>query len=166
MGGKRLDELKLLLDAAQVEYQILSNERNLASAEDGAESGLGTLAEMAPTFVLHTEAGYLAAIVRGDRRLSYKKIKHELGLKNVALASPDEVRAATGAKVGWVCLINPGLKTIVDAHVMEQKKVYGGTGAAGHTLVIGPEAVVRITQAQVFDFSEPKGAVQVGSKTS
>jgi prolyl-tRNA editing enzyme YbaK/EbsC (Cys-tRNA(Pro) deacylase) len=36
---------------------------------------------MAPTLILQSEKGYLAAIIPGDRRLVYKKIKKELGLK-------------------------------------------------------------------------------------
>jgi len=47
---------------------------------------------MAPTFILQTEAGYLAAIIQGDTRLSYKKIKQKLGLKNVSLAAPEQVK--------------------------------------------------------------------------
>jgi len=47
---------------------------------------------MAPTFILRSEAGYLAAIIRGDTRLSYKKIKQKLKLKNLCLATPEQIR--------------------------------------------------------------------------
>ncbi len=111
---------------------------------------------MAPTFILRTEAGYLAAVIRGDTRLSYKKIKRELGLKNVSLAAPEQVRELTGAEVGHVSLVNPGLKTIIDGRVLEVETVYGGTGVPNSTLKISPQDMVTITQAQVFEFAEPK----------
>jgi prolyl-tRNA editing enzyme YbaK/EbsC (Cys-tRNA(Pro) deacylase) len=152
----RLAELKMTLDACGAAYQILVHESNLASAEDGASSGLGLLEEMAPTFILRSKIGYFAAVVRGDTRLSYKKIKHEFGLKDISLTSPAEVEQFTGARVGYVSMVNPGIKTLVDGLLLEKNIIYGGTGVANHTLAIDPRALVDCTRAQVFDFSEPK----------
>jgi prolyl-tRNA editing enzyme YbaK/EbsC (Cys-tRNA(Pro) deacylase) len=98
----------------------------------------------------------LAAIIRGDTRLSYKKIKQKLGLKNVSLAAPAQVKQLTGSEIGQVSLLNQGLKTILDRHVTEVETIYGGSGVSNHTLQISSQAVVTMTQAQVFDFTEPK----------
>ncbi len=152
----RLSQLKTSLDAAGIAYAILVHEQNISTSQDGVQTGLGDLSAMAPTFILRTEAGYLAAIIRGDTRLSYKKIKRELGLKNVSLAAPEQVRELTGAEVGHVSLVNPGLKTIIDARVLEAETVYGGTGEPNSTLKISPQDMVTITQARVFEFAEPK----------
>lgn len=152
----RLAELQALLETRGAAFQLLVHAGNLASAEDGADSGLGLLEEMAPTFILRSQAGYFAAILRGDTRLSYKKIKHRFGLKDISLTSPQEVEQLTGAKVGYVPLINPGMRTILDEKVLEKRLVYGGTGVANHTLAVDPRVLVDCTQAQVFDFSEPK----------
>jgi prolyl-tRNA editing enzyme YbaK/EbsC (Cys-tRNA(Pro) deacylase) len=152
----RLAQLKMYLDGAGVAYAIHIHEQNLASAEDGPQAGLGALCAMAPTFILQTEAGYLAAVVRGDTRLSYKKIKKKLGLKNVSLAAPEQVKQLTGANIGYVPLINPGLKTIADERLTEVDTVYGGSGVLNHTLAISPQAVIALSGAQVFDFTEFK----------
>jgi prolyl-tRNA editing enzyme YbaK/EbsC (Cys-tRNA(Pro) deacylase) len=154
----QLEALRAELDRCGAVYQILVHENNLASAEDGAQSGLGALDEMAPTFILRSKAGYFAAVVRGDTRLSYKKIKQHFGLKDISLTSPEEVEQLTGAKIGYVSLINLGMRTIVDERLLEKNIIYGGTGAANHTLEIHPQAVVEVTGAEVFDFSEPKQA--------
>jgi prolyl-tRNA editing enzyme YbaK/EbsC (Cys-tRNA(Pro) deacylase) len=156
----RLFQLKKYLDGAGIAYMILVHGQNISSAQDGAQTGLGALSAMAPTFILRTEAGYLAAIVRGDTRLSYKKIKQQLSLKNVSLAAPEQVKQLTGSEVGHVALVNSGLKTIVDKRVTEVETIYGGTGEPNHTLQINPQAVVTLTQAQVFDFTELKETVQ------
>jgi prolyl-tRNA editing enzyme YbaK/EbsC (Cys-tRNA(Pro) deacylase) len=155
-GSGRLSQLKACLDAAGIVYAILIHEQNVSTSQDGVQTGLGDLSAMAPTFILRTEAGYLAAVIRGDTRLSYKKIKRELGLKNVSLAAPEQVRELTGSEVGHVSLFNPGLKTIVDARVLEVETVYGGTGVPNNTLRIHSKDLIKLTQAQVFDFSEPK----------
>jgi len=156
----RLSQLKMYLDGAGIAYTILVHAQNISSAQDGAQRGLGSLSAMAPTFILRTEAGFLAAIVRGDTRLSYKKIKQKLGLKNVSLATPEQVKELTGSDVGHVALVNHGLKTIIDERVTEVETVYGGTGVPNHTLRINPKDVVTLTQVQVFDFTEPKDKSQ------
>ena len=159
-GSTRLSQLKMYLDVTGITYTILVHAQNISSAEDGAQTGLGALSAMAPTFILRTEAGYLAAIVRGDTRLSYKKIKQKLGLKNVSLATPEQVKQLTGSEVGQVALVNHGLRTIIDERVTEVETIYGGSGEPNHTLQISPQAVVTLTQAQVFDFTELKDKVQ------
>jgi prolyl-tRNA editing enzyme YbaK/EbsC (Cys-tRNA(Pro) deacylase) len=153
---ERLSELKSLLDEAGIAYAILEHEQTISTAQEGAQTGLGTLSSMVPTFILKTEAGYLAAIIRGDTRLAYKKIKQQLSLKNISLASVDQVREVSGAEVGYVSLVNPGMETIVDEKVIAMDVVYGGCGEPRYTLRIQPKDLVAIVQARVFDFTEPK----------
>jgi prolyl-tRNA editing enzyme YbaK/EbsC (Cys-tRNA(Pro) deacylase) len=155
----RLTQLKIYLDRAGIAYTILVHEQNISTAQDGAQTGLGTLSTMAPTFILQTERGYLAAIIRGDARLSYKKIKQKLGLKNISLATPDQVKQLTGSEVGYVALVNPGLQTIVDTRLTKVTMIYGGSGEPKHTLQVSPQDVIMVTQAQVFDFTEFKDII-------
>ncbi len=155
LNDDALERLRQILDRSGVDYEIISHPASILSAEDGVKGGMGSLAEMAPTLVLSTERGYIAAVISGETRLSYKKIKKHLGLKNIALASPEVVRAVTGAEVGSVSLVNPGLQTIIDSRVEKFQAVYGGCGLTRHTLRITPADLTRVTQAVVFDFTEP-----------
>jgi len=149
--------LRALLDTAGVEYTIHVHEHNVDSALDGVSSGFGRLDEMAPTLILKTGNGYLAAIIGGDRRIAYKQVKKKLGLKNVSLAGPDEVKQVTGADIGSVSLLNPGLATIIDEQLAAKPVVYGGCGAPGYSLAISGAALVTSTGAHVFEFTIPKG---------
>lgn len=152
----QLENLKKLLAASNAEYELIAHEETLRSAEDGVEQGLGDLRDMAPTFILKTENGFMAAIISGETRLSYKKIKKQFGLKNVALARPEEVEEITGAEVGYVSLINPPLPTIMDSRLVELDKVFGGCGVPQMSLRISAGDLVRITGAVIFDFAEQK----------
>lgn len=155
-GAAFLEHLKQVLDQAGAGYEILTHLSILMSAEDGVRHGMGSLAEMAPTLVLETEKGYLAAVISGETRLSYKKIKKALGLKNISLASPEVVLRETGAPVGCVSLVNPGLPTLIDLHVTQFPAVFGGCGIPNHTLRIKPADLIAVTRAEVFDFTVPK----------
>jgi len=154
----RLAELRKLLAANGAEHEILSHDETFHSAEDGVAQGLGDLRDMAPTFILKTENGFMAAIISGETRLSYKKIKKRFGLKNVSLAKPEQVEETTGAQVGYVSLINPELPTIIDRRLAGLDKVFGGCGVPKFSLRISAADLVRITGATVFDFADPKPA--------
>ncbi|HEX3050126.1 MAG TPA: YbaK/EbsC family protein [Aggregatilineaceae bacterium] len=147
-----LDHLRQLLDAAGADYALFEHPETVFSAEDGVQQGIGSLGEMAPTLILETEKGCFAAILSGGTRLSRKKIKKQLGLKNIALAQPDRVYELTGAEVGSVSLINPGLPTLIDIRLADV--VYGGCGFPYHTLRIHRADLIRITEALVFDLAD------------
>ena len=151
-----INQLRQTLDAAGSRYDILAHDITIVSADEGAQRGIGRLREMAPTFILKTEEGYLAAIISGETRLLYKKIKQQLGLKNVSLATPEQVEQVTGSPIGTVGLVNLKLSTIIDSRLLEMEYVYGGCGVARHTLQINVEDLVKVTQARVFEFTELK----------
>ncbi len=151
----RLDHLKESLETARVPYAILVQALTVRSTQEGVKQGLGELANMAPTFILQSEAGYLAAVIPGDRRLSYKKIKRELKLKNLCLASPEQVLQVTGSEVGYVSLFNAGITTIIDSRLTEVDTIFGGCGVPRYTLKLNPRDLIVLAQAQVFDFTEP-----------
>ena len=151
-----INQLRKTLDAAGIHYAIHVHSLAIQSAQDGVEQGFGRLANMAPTLILRSENNYLAAIVRGDTRISYKKIKRHLKLKNLSMASPEQVQQVAGAEVGYVSLINFGIVTIIDSRIAEMDTIYGGCGISNYTLQISPQDLIALTQAQVFDFTEPK----------
>ena len=152
----RLAHLKETLNTANVQCTILAHDVAVRSAQEGVEQGFGELANMAPTFILRSEIGYLAAVIRGDTRLSYKKIRREFKLKNLCLAPPDEVQQVTGSEVGYVSLLNAGVTTIIDSRLTDVDIIFGGCGVPHHTLKINPHDLIALAQAHVFDFTEPK----------
>ncbi len=156
VDNNQLSQLIETLEAASANYEILAHDLTIRTAEEGVAQGIGDLAAMAPTFILRAKGDFLAAIIRGDTRLSYKKIKRALGLNDLCLATPEEVRQITGAEVGYVSLVNAGLPTIIDSKVEELEAVYGGCGVPRYTLKIAPCELIALTKARVFDFAEPK----------
>jgi prolyl-tRNA editing enzyme YbaK/EbsC (Cys-tRNA(Pro) deacylase) len=150
--------LRAALDAAGVEYELLVHETTYHSAEDGAVAFGVDLAQMAPTLVLRTERGPMVATVSGATRLSLRKLKKALALRNVSLAAPEEVRALTGAAPGTVPLVNPGLASLVDRRLLEQPWAYGGCGVPARTLKLRPADLVAVTGARVLDIAEDKPA--------
>ena len=114
------------------------------------------LYQTAPSLVLQTNKGPLVAIVPGDRRLSIKKLKKALRLKNASLAKSTVVEAVTGCQPGSVPIVNFDIPTVVDAGVLRQPWVYGGSGTWDHTLKMRPSDIVLLTDAKILDITEER----------
>jgi len=80
---------------------------------------------------LKVDNNYLIAIVRGDRRIDYKKASSLLGGR-VKLADPNVVKQVLGVEVGAVTPLSPRVRqlpVIVDPLITQHEYVVCGGGA-------------------------------------
>ena len=149
-----LEKLNALLKNNSADYTILQDDLTLGTASVGAKHYGISLQETTPTLILKTKEGYVAAIICGDTRISFKKLKQALNVKDISMADAQTIFTITGSQIGEVSLINPGLVTIIDSAVLRNKNCYGGYGLPKMTLRINTADLIRITQAKVLDFAE------------
>ncbi len=154
--NEQSDKIMALLKTQNIDYSLLTDDFNFETALSGANHYGLSLDETAPTLILKSKGKYYAAIISGNTRLSFKKLKKALGVKDISLADPQTVHELTGAKVGEVSLINSHINTLIDKKVLNNKYCYGGSGEPKATLRINTSDLLRITDAQVFDFTEPR----------
>lgn len=154
MTDIQLEQLDKILKENNIDYSIYTDSFNVKSAQEGADLYNILLSETTPTLILKAKEKYYAAIICGNRRLSFKKLKQALKLQSISMADPQIILALTGARVGEISLINPGITTLVDIHVLENINCYGGCGVPNKTLRINTLDLIRITNAEVLDFSE------------
>ncbi|NTV51440.1 MAG: proline--tRNA ligase [Candidatus Firestonebacteria bacterium] len=57
--------------------------------------------QLAKTMLYDADGQVVAAIIRGDREINEVKLKNALNAVNLVLASPEQIKAATGAPVGF-----------------------------------------------------------------
>ena len=154
MNNTQLEALATILKNSAAQYTLLHDKTTLTSAADGAKEYGVSLSEVTPTLIIKADNEYYAAIICGNTRISFGKVKQVLNVQNTSLADPETVFKITGARVGHISLINPQLKTIVDRHVLNNRESYGGCGVPKTTLKINTKDLIRITQAQVLDFAD------------
>jgi len=151
-----LDELHEVYNRNNIDYELYKDKFSLKTANSGvAEYGI-KLSEAAPTLIIKADENIIAAIIRGDTRISFKKLKELFKIKNIRLVTEEEIYNLTGAKIGEVSLINKDIKTLIDEKVLEKKYIYGGCGIANHTLKIKVIDLIKITKATVSDFTNLK----------
>lgn len=70
------------------------------------------------------------------------------------MAPREDIFRLTGSPIGSVSLINPSLRTLIDSGVQSLKYCYGGCGLEKHTLKINAQDLVKLTHAEVGDFTK------------
>lgn len=150
-----LNKLEVFLKDNHADYKIYNDDLSVATAKIGAERYGISLDETTPTLILKSKDKYYAVIICGSTRISFKKLKQALNIKDVSLADPETVLQLTGAKIGEVCMINT-LETLIDEKVLSNKDCYGGCGIPNTTLKINTQDLIRLTKATVLNFTDPR----------
>ncbi|MNO81374.1 YbaK / prolyl-tRNA synthetases associated domain protein [compost metagenome] len=150
-----MKNLKDVLEMRGVDHEILSHDKQIKTANEGAEYFGIDPGQTAPTLILYTEKGglsdYFALIISGDQgKVNFDELMNDLQFDIVRLATPKEVEQITGCRIGNVSLINPDIPTIMDKRLFRFTHVYGGTGIQQTTLKISPENVEELNRVVAF----------------
>ena len=106
--------------------------------------------------VVTDEGEYYLVILQGDRRIKSKKLKQLLKVRDLRLASPKQVEAVSGYKIGNVPPISVNLPVIVDELVVERDRIfYAGGGAASRSIKIELNELLDCTHPLIADVSTP-----------
>lgn len=145
-----MDKLIEMLNAKELEFEIIHHEIQISTAQEGAEFFGIEVGQTAPTLVVKSEDCYFAVIISGDHgRIDLEKMAEVLGCKQLKLAKPKEVQQITGYTVGSVSLVLP-LPCILDRGLFRYPFIYGGTGVPASTLKIDPNALEKLNQVIAF----------------
>ena len=148
-----MDNLIASLQESGVQFEITHHEKQICTAQEGADYFGIKIGQTAPTLVLKSEKGYFAMIVSGSReRVNLEEVSRILGCNQLKMATPKEVQKITGHTIGSVPLVGLSLPYIVDRGLFSFPFIYGGTGEPTSTLKITPNALKKLNQViALFD---------------
>lgn len=89
----------------------------------------------------------LVAILPAENKISYKKVKTLLSVKDVRLADENEVLAYSGYPVGGVPPFNNIMRTLLDPQTLRNKKVIAGGGDV--------DKLVELESRDILEFLKP-----------
>ena len=144
------------LESAKVAFQVLEHEHVHRSHEAAKIRG-NKIEEAAKALILKGSDGrFYQFVIAGHHRLSLRKIKTLLGVKNVALAPADEVLKVTGLTVG--CIPPFGglfqLPVYIDQSVMEYEEICFSAGLHTKSIRMRAEDYQKVVQGEVVDVAE------------
>jgi Cys-tRNA(Pro)/Cys-tRNA(Cys) deacylase len=108
--------------------------------------------------MIDSEGSPLLAIVKAQSRVSHRKIKRLLVVRDVRLASPEEVLKHSGYPVGGVPPFNQIERVLLDPQVLRNETCFVGGGDVDKLLEIKTEDVVHTLKPEIADIIDERSS--------
>tara|TARA_B100001057_G_C22368646_1_gene763724 strand:+ start:22 stop:501 length:480 start_codon:yes stop_codon:yes gene_type:complete len=96
---KRVEKSLMKFDKSQKIIVLDSSARTASEAASSLKCEIGAIVK---SLLLKTEVNFILCLIAGDKKASLNKIKKMLNIKDVSMASADEVKNITGFTIGGV----------------------------------------------------------------
>ncbi|MFX0067025.1 MAG: aminoacyl-tRNA deacylase [Candidatus Hermodarchaeota archaeon] len=150
-----MDRLQQFIDKNGLKAKIIEFETPTLTVDQAVKALNCQPEDIVKSIIVTTDTGkFYLTLLPGDRNIKAKKLKRLLGVKDLWLASPDQVERASGYKIGGVPPVNVDLPVIIDERVLTRKQVYGGGGASNQLLYISVQEILNHTDSQTADISK------------
>ena len=156
--SKGLEAVRRFIAARGVKAEILEFSDTVESVESASRASGYPPDRILKTLIVKGDGEYYAVIIRGDRRLNLKKLAERLGLKDVRLARPGEIRKLLGVGPGEVSPLMEGiskLHVLVDSSILTiEGDVLVGGGTLRHLVRVTPHELLCALSPSILDVSE------------
>ena len=154
-------KIKELLDSNHIEYKHLVHEPVGKTSEDAAKVR-GTSIENAVKAIIlcirdkdydNNPDKFFQVLIPGLQRIDIKKLKVYLNVKNLTLASPDEVLGRTGCTIGSVPPFGNlmSMKVYADDSILNLNEMLFSAGSHTDTIVMNPKDFLKIVEPVVIN---------------
>jgi Ala-tRNA(Pro) deacylase len=151
-------KIKNMLDDNNVRYEHFTHE-HVHTSQDAASVRDTSLDDAAKAIILKAkdDSGkeiFLQCVIQASQRIDLKKIKALFGVKNAALASPEEVLEKTGCTIGSVPPFGIlfGLKVYMDRELLNRGQIVFSAGTHTDSIMVSAKDYADIVKPVVDDF--------------
>ena len=143
------------LKRAGVDARVEEFPEGTPTAGAAAKAVGASRAQIVKSLVFVCDGRPILALVPGDRRADENKVAAAAGARNVRVARPDEVLAATGFEPGGVAPFPAsGISRVVMAgELLAHDRVWIGAGSERHMAGLSPVDLAQLTQARTAELS-------------
>jgi prolyl-tRNA editing enzyme YbaK/EbsC (Cys-tRNA(Pro) deacylase) len=149
--------LQSYVDDNTLDAKILEFDTPTLTVEQSMKANNCLPEDIVKSILVKTKSNeYYLVLLQGNRRIKTGKLKKLLKVKDVKLASPEDVEKVTDYKVGEVPPISIDLPVIIDELVIEKGgTIYGGGGGSTKSLRITIDDLLDCTHPLIADISNP-----------
>jgi Cys-tRNA(Pro) deacylase len=142
------------LAAAGVDAEVRTYAESTRTAEEAAVAVGATVGQIVKSLVFLADGQPILALVSGANRLDNTKLARITGAK-ITRADADTVRTATGYVIGGVPPIGhlEPLPVYFDRDLLQYAEVWAAAGTPNTVFSIAPDALLRITGAQLAELA-------------
>ena len=150
---KRVEKL---LKEYNSNLNVISLNSSARTALEAASSLNCKVGAIVKSLLFKTENTFTLCLVSGDKKASLNKIKKTLNIKNVSMASANEVKDITGFTIGGVSPIGHKNKIsiLMDKSLERFKKLFAAAGHPNCIFQINFQHLEKITNSLTKDIVE------------
>ena len=154
MSNKEADKIKGILKQNNITFKIFIHKPVFTSQEAAKERGLEL--KQGVKALVFKNGKFILALVPGDKKVDTKKISKLINVKDLRLASPDEVLRITNCEIGSVHPFGflHNLETYMDEKVLENEIVDFNIGLHTESIAMKSEDLVKVIKPKILDFSK------------
>jgi len=147
------EKVKLFLTSKNVWHRLIEFSEPVKTVEQAARKV--QVERIAKSIVMvDSDGGSLLAIVPAKSKVSHRKIKALLAVKDVRLASPEEVLKRSGYPAGGVSPFNNINRVLLDPQVLKNETTVVGGGDIDKLLEIRTKDIVDILNPKIADITQ------------
>ncbi|OYX44281.1 MAG: aminoacyl-tRNA deacylase [Rhodobacterales bacterium 32-67-9] len=155
--SKSLKRVAAALEAAGLTSEILEMPGETRTAEQAAAAAGCALDQIVKSIIFRgDETGHVVLfLTAGGNRVSAAKASKVAG-QALGKADADLIRAETGFAIGGVAPVGhlTPIPSFLDPRLLEFDRVWGAAGTPRHIFPVDPNALLRVTGAELADFTE------------
>ena len=136
--------------------KVQSLSSSARTALDAANSLNCEVGAIVKSLLFRTEATFLLCLVSGDKRCSLNKLKKITQIKDISMASPEDVKTQTGYTIGGVSPIGhlKKINIFVDSSLERFEDIFAAAGHPNCVFKIDFKNLLKITQGEIKDIVE------------
>ncbi len=139
-------------DAARelgLDVTVRSLEQSTKTVREAAAAVGCDEAMIAKSIVFVCDGEPVVCVTSGAHRVDVDRVAVALDCAEARVATPDEVRAATGYPVGGVPPIGHGLPVLFDEALLPHERIWAAGGDANSLFEVDPRELIRCVSAEV-----------------
>jgi len=145
------EKIKHYMQEKDIRGEHLTFETSCHSVEEAARTVNAEPEDLVKNICLiDSEDHLIVAIVKGEDRVSTKKIGKALEIDRPKTANPQEIINKTGYICGGVPSFGYSATFLIDPRVMEKEVVYSGGGSENSLIKISPTELQKANQGKII----------------
>ena len=152
-GVKRVEKSLKEFDPKQNVIVLKSSARTALEAASSLDCEVGAIVK---SLLFKTENTFTLCLVAGDKKASLNKIKKTLDIKNVLMASSDDVKNITGYTIGGVSPVGHlnKIDIFIDNSLERFTSLFAAAGHPNCVFKINFENLQKITNGSIKEITE------------
>jgi Cys-tRNA(Pro) deacylase len=136
--------------------EVIVLENSARTAKDAAIALNCNVGAIVKSLLFKTCDGFILCLVAGDKRCSINKLKKINNIKDISMASPEEVKTQTGYTIGGVSPVGHlnKLEIFIDKSLKRFNELFAAAGHPNCVFKINFKDIQKITNGKIEDIVE------------